>query len=186
MDERGAKDRGEYRQAAVKPPTSSRQCDRAEAYPPRVADAVRSISCARQPSINKTHHWTANFPQFGHKNLLNSASALVGTPLGPARGFIRTSNLRPGFGRGFLFCDRHGGTRAAADRGQYRQAAGAVTLDSTPRSGFPISSRMSLRERTRPGLGIIEPCLPSPAKAPPSGPGWNSIKKTIEHCNQFR
>jgi bifunctional non-homologous end joining protein LigD len=31
---------------------------------------------------------------------------------------------------------------------------------------------MSLRERTRPGLGTIEPCLPSPAKAPPSGPGW--------------
>jgi bifunctional non-homologous end joining protein LigD len=31
---------------------------------------------------------------------------------------------------------------------------------------------MSLREPTRPGLGIIEPCLPSPAKAPPSGPGW--------------
>jgi bifunctional non-homologous end joining protein LigD len=31
---------------------------------------------------------------------------------------------------------------------------------------------MSLRERTRPGLGIIEPCLPSPAKAPPFGPGW--------------
>ena len=31
---------------------------------------------------------------------------------------------------------------------------------------------MSLRERTRPGLGIIEPSLPSPAKAPPSGPGW--------------
>jgi bifunctional non-homologous end joining protein LigD len=29
-----------------------------------------------------------------------------------------------------------------------------------------------LRERTRPGLGIIEPCLPSPAKARPSGPGW--------------
>ena len=28
-----------------------------------------------------------------------------------------------------------------------------------------------LRERTR-RLGIIEPCLPSPAKAPPSGPGW--------------
>jgi len=37
---------------------------------------------------------------------------------------------------------------------------------------------MSLRERTRPGLGIIEPCLPSPAKAPPSGPGWlHEIKK---------
>jgi len=32
---------------------------------------------------------------------------------------------------------------------------------------------MSLRERIRPpGLGVIEPCLPSPAKAPPSGPGW--------------
>jgi ATP-dependent DNA ligase len=31
---------------------------------------------------------------------------------------------------------------------------------------------MSLRERTRPALGIIEPCLPSSAKAPPSGPGW--------------
>ena len=29
-----------------------------------------------------------------------------------------------------------------------------------------------LRERTRPGLGIIEPCLPSPVKVPPSGPGW--------------
>jgi ATP dependent DNA ligase domain len=30
---------------------------------------------------------------------------------------------------------------------------------------------------TRPGLGFIEPCLPSPAKAPPSGPGWlNEIK----------
>jgi bifunctional non-homologous end joining protein LigD len=28
------------------------------------------------------------------------------------------------------------------------------------------------RERTRSGLGIIEPCLPSPATAPPSGPGW--------------
>jgi ATP-dependent DNA ligase len=31
---------------------------------------------------------------------------------------------------------------------------------------------MALRERTRPELGIIEPCLPSPAKAPPSGRGW--------------
>ena len=29
-----------------------------------------------------------------------------------------------------------------------------------------------MRERTRPRLGIIEPCLPSPAKAPPSGDGW--------------
>src|SRR5436305_9144947 len=31
---------------------------------------------------------------------------------------------------------------------------------------------MSLHERTGPGLGIIEPCLPSPAKALPSGSGW--------------
>ena len=31
---------------------------------------------------------------------------------------------------------------------------------------------MSLRERVAPRLGIIEPCLPSPATAPPSGPGW--------------
>jgi len=38
--------------------------------------------------------------------------------------------------------------------------------------GFLLTARMSLRERTRPGLGIIEPCLPSPAKAPPGGPGW--------------
>jgi bifunctional non-homologous end joining protein LigD len=37
---------------------------------------------------------------------------------------------------------------------------------------LPYISAMSLRERTRPGLGIIEPCLPSPAKAPPSGSGW--------------
>jgi ATP-dependent DNA ligase len=35
-----------------------------------------------------------------------------------------------------------------------------------------VSTAMLLRERTRPGLGIIEPCLPSPAKAPPSGPDW--------------
>jgi ATP-dependent DNA ligase len=31
---------------------------------------------------------------------------------------------------------------------------------------------MWLRERNRPGLGIFEPCLPSSAKVPPSGPGW--------------
>src|SRR5690242_19388717 len=43
---------------------------------------------------------------------------------------------------------------------------------STVRPWFSKYSRMSLRERTRPGLGIIEPSLPSPAKAPPSGPGW--------------
>jgi hypothetical protein len=31
---------------------------------------------------------------------------------------------------------------------------------------------MSLHKRTRPGLGIIEPCLPSRAKATPSGSCW--------------
>jgi ATP-dependent DNA ligase len=31
---------------------------------------------------------------------------------------------------------------------------------------------MSLRERKWLELGMIEPCLPSPAKVPPSGPGW--------------
>jgi len=31
---------------------------------------------------------------------------------------------------------------------------------------------MSLRERTRSRLRFVEPCLPSPAKAPPSGPNW--------------
>jgi bifunctional non-homologous end joining protein LigD len=62
---------------------------------------------------------------------------------------------------------------------------------------------MSLHERTRPGLGIIEPCLPSPAKVPPSGPGWlheikhdgfrilarrNSadVRLTTRHGNDFR
>src|SRR5215472_15075448 len=31
---------------------------------------------------------------------------------------------------------------------------------------------MSLLKRSRPRLGIIQPCLPSPAKTPPSGDGW--------------
>jgi hypothetical protein len=43
--------------------------------------------------------------------------------------------------------------------------------DSIPETSANYTG-MSLRERTRPGLGIIEPCLPSPAKVPPSGPGW--------------
>ena len=37
--------------------------------------------------------------------------------------------------------------------------------------GHAIPPTMSLRTRTL-GSGTIEPCLPSPAKAPPSGPGW--------------
>jgi hypothetical protein len=35
--------------------------------------------------------------------------------------------------------------------------------DSIPTSFDANYITMSLRERTRPGLGIIEPCLPSPA-----------------------
>ena len=31
---------------------------------------------------------------------------------------------------------------------------------------------MSLRVRTHPALGFIKPCLPSPAKTPPSGADW--------------
>jgi bifunctional non-homologous end joining protein LigD len=41
-----------------------------------------------------------------------------------------------------------------------------------PSFDFLFTPPMSLSERTRPGLGIIEACLPSPAKKPPSGPGW--------------
>ena len=37
---------------------------------------------------------------------------------------------------------------------------------------FLLDRSMSLRERTRPGPGVIEPCLPSPGERPPSGPGW--------------
>jgi bifunctional non-homologous end joining protein LigD len=43
-------------------------------------------------------------------------------------------------------------------------------FDSLDRRPYLVG--MSLRERTRAGLGIVEPCLPSPAKAPPSGSGW--------------
>ena len=49
-----------------------------------------------------------------------------------------------------------------------RRASG---LDSHG-SHFVLKDTMSLRKRTRPGLGIIEPCLPSPAKAAPAGSGW--------------
>jgi ATP-dependent DNA ligase len=34
-----------------------------------------------------------------------------------------------------------------------------------------ITSRTVLQRSGRPA-GLIEPCLPSPAKAPPSGPDW--------------
>jgi hypothetical protein len=57
------------------------------------------------------------------------------------------------------------------------------TLDSTLQSGLSISQRMSLRERTRHELGIIEPCVPSPAKGEPlpcshgmwPAPFWGSL-----------
>jgi hypothetical protein len=53
-----------------------------------------------------------------------------------------------------------------------------MRLDSLRGCSYGMS--MSLHERTRPDLGIIEPCLPSPAKAPPSGRGWN---REIKHLH---
>ncbi|MGC2077698.1 MAG: DNA ligase [Xanthobacteraceae bacterium] len=50
---------------------------------------------------------------------------------------------------------------------------GEAAWDSTAHREVPyLLGMVLLRERTRPGLGIIEPCLRSPSKAPPSGPGW--------------
>jgi hypothetical protein len=38
---------------------------------------------------------------------------------------------------------------------------------------FYLRRMVLLRERVaRRGIGAIEPCLPSPAKQPPAGPGW--------------
>jgi ATP-dependent DNA ligase len=58
-------------------------------------------------------------------------------------------------------------------------SAGAIRYGPVPGAsvgavdaGATLTRLMSLRERAAPPLGIIEPCLPSPAKAPPSGPGW--------------
>jgi ATP-dependent DNA ligase len=51
-------------------------------------------------------------------------------------------------------------------------AAIGLVADSTLTAVIFINPAMSLRARTRLGLGFVEPCLPSPAKAPPSGPGW--------------
>jgi ATP-dependent DNA ligase len=47
---------------------------------------------------------------------------------------------------------------------------GATRLDSCSRRYYyPF---MSLRERADPGLDLIKPCLPLPAKRPPTGPNW--------------
>jgi hypothetical protein len=40
------------------------------------------------------------------------------------------------------------------------KAPGPHGTDATLCASVPIKMRMSLRERTRPGLGIIEPCRP--------------------------
>jgi ATP-dependent DNA ligase len=63
---------------------------------------------------------------------------------------------------------------SAKQSGKQRSPLPAVSSfsDSISETSDANYTSMSLRERTRPGLGIIEPCLPSPAKAPPSGPGW--------------
>ena len=55
---------------------------------------------------------------------------------------------------------------------QVNRESGKPTDDSTLWTAIPTKHAMSLRERVAPRLGIIEPCLPSPATAPPSGPGW--------------
>jgi ATP-dependent DNA ligase len=47
-----------------------------------------------------------------------------------------------------------------------------MTLREIPLCGSKtITSRTVLQRSGRPA-GLIEPCLPSPAKAPPSGPDW--------------
>jgi bifunctional non-homologous end joining protein LigD len=70
-------------------------------------------------------------------------------------------------------CQRH--IRLSPD--SHLVGAFFTRMASASKARFCIASllyirAMSLREHTRPRLGIIEPCLPSPAKAPPSGPGW--------------
>ena len=45
----------------------------------------------------------------------------------------------------------------------------ALGLDSKFDQAY-LSVMVLLRKRSL--VGFIEPCLPSPAKAPPSGPGW--------------
>jgi hypothetical protein len=62
---------------------------------------------------------------------------------------------------------------------------GATRFDSLRRPNYP-SSWFLLRERTRPGLGIIEPCLPSPCKAAASGLPMTLIRKKITgKCADF-
>jgi ATP-dependent DNA ligase len=56
---------------------------------------------------------------------------------------------------------------------QPTKGRGHTVRDSTLAAAVPIkSARCRCVSVPAPGLGIIEPCLPSPAKAPPSGPGW--------------
>jgi bifunctional non-homologous end joining protein LigD len=70
---------------------------------------------------------------------------------------------------------RSGGLSSLEPRSEKNLPAGAFYFCKTlhrPHHSFISAPVMLLRVRTRPALGIIEPCLPSPAKAPPSGPGW--------------
>jgi hypothetical protein len=47
-----------------------------------------------------------------------------------------------------------------------------VRLDFTAKPPY-FPAMVLLRERVaRRGIGAVEPCLPSPAKQPPSGSGW--------------
>jgi ATP dependent DNA ligase domain len=58
-----------------------------------------------------------------------------------------------------------------SDRGPFQTAANFFFQAGAAFRYLP--SMVLFRERVaRRGIGAIEPCLPSPAKEPPSGPGW--------------
>jgi hypothetical protein len=74
---------------------------------------------------------------------------------------------------------RHSNASRAALWLQQKDCAAASSLCSkgditTELAGrlFLLTPHVVALSVLAPGLGIIEPCLPSPAKAPPSGPGW--------------
>src|SRR5262249_41115394 len=61
---------------------------------------------------------------------------------------------------------------ASTDRQTQSPDEGLRQRNRLIRLPFIRGCDMSLRERIARNLGIIDPCLPTPAKRPPSGPGW--------------